>query len=411
MLNPTTESGTDAVPAGYKRTEVGIIPEDWPVVQLGDLATFITGPFGSAIHKSDYIDYGIPLINPMHIIEGSIVPSSNMSISSEAAKNLVSFHLRFGDVIIGRRGDMGRCAVVQKENVGWICGTGSLIIRCFKDVSPSFIQRILSSPQAIAAIEDTSVGSTMINLNQNTLKLLSIQYPPYQEQRAIAEALSDTDALITALDRLIAKKRAIKQATMQQLLTGKTRLPGFDGEWHTKHLGDILSIKKGQLITESSISHGSIPVVAGGKKPAYFHNRANRFGKTITISASGANAGYIHFYDIPIYASDCLTISEGVSYCLEFIYYQLLNQQQIIYDSQTGGAQPHIYSGHLSSLTFVLPLLDEQRAIATVLSDMDAELYALEQRRAKTIQIKQGMMQQLLTGRIRLRAPLAEEDA
>ncbi|MYF57131.1 restriction endonuclease subunit S, partial [Candidatus Poribacteria bacterium] len=173
-------------------------------------------------------------------------------------------------------------------------------------------------------------------------------------------------------------------------------------EWETKRLGEIAQIKKGSMITEKDVVLGTIPVIAGGQKPAYYHNTANRTGKTITVSASGAYAGFVALYNQPIFASDCSTISESSHYSIDFIYYYLVFNQNVIYNAQTGGAQPHCYPTDLMTMQIDLPLLEEQRAIAAVLSDMDAEIRPLEQRRDKTIAIKQGMMQQLLTGKVRL---------
>jgi type I restriction enzyme S subunit len=226
--------------------------------------------------------------------------------------------------------------------------------------------------------------------------------PPLPEQRAIAAALADVDTLLAKLDQLIAKKRDLKQAAMQQLLTGQTRLPGFHGEWEVKRLGDVVQIRKGQLITSRTLMSGDIPVIAGGKQPAYYHACANRFGRTVTISASGASAGYVALYDEPIFVSDCSTISESESYCLDFVFYQLLCMQQTIYKAQSGGAQPHIHEKDLNPILFSFPSLPEQTAIAEVLTEMDGELAGLEQRREKTRALKQAMMQELLTGRTRL---------
>jgi len=117
------------VKPGYKQTEVGVIPEEWDVQPLGKRAAFRTGPFGSALHKSDYTSNGIPVVNPMHIIEGKIEPSRSMTITEQAARNLSDFRMKPSEIVIGRRGDMGRCAVVQEHQSGWLCGTGSMIIR------------------------------------------------------------------------------------------------------------------------------------------------------------------------------------------------------------------------------------------------------------------------------------------
>ena len=104
---------------GYKQTEVGLLPVDWEVRKLGELASFRTGPFGSALHKSDYTNDGIPVVNPMHILDGRIVPTTSMTITEEAAKSLDVFRLKPGEIVIGRRGDMGRCAVVSEREIGW----------------------------------------------------------------------------------------------------------------------------------------------------------------------------------------------------------------------------------------------------------------------------------------------------
>ncbi len=179
-------------------------------------------------------------------------------------------------------------------------------------------------------------------------------------------------------------------------------LLGFGGEWDVKTLGEICEIKKGQLITDRSRIEGNIPVIAGGKVPAYFHNKANRNGKTITISASGASAGYVAYHTYPIFASDCSSIEESKKYTIEFIYFLLQSKQEKIYKMQTGGAQPHIHPSDLTPINVSMPKKKEQVAIATILSDMDAEIESLEKKRDKYIMLKQGMMQQLLTGKIRL---------
>ena len=391
------------VKPGYKLTEVGVIPEDWAVTKLSRYVTFKTGPFGSTLHKSDYVDGGVPVINPMQIISGKLEPTLNMTISEDAARRLSDFRLCAGNVVIGRRGEMGRCAFVNKEQVGWLCGTGSMIIRPSSMIDGRFLQRMLSSSKVITAIANASVGSTMINLNQGTLGNLSLAIPPTKaEQEAIAEALSDADALIESLEQLITKKRQIKQGAMQELLTSKKRLPGFSGEWEAKRLGDVVKITKGQLITEINAVSGDVPVIAGGKKPAYFHNKPNRTGKTVTVSASGASAGYVAIFDQPIFASDCSTISEGDNYSIEFIYSQLQLKQEIIFEAQTGGAQPHIHADDLMPIEIGVPSLAEQKAIANILFDMDVEIGALEAKLEKARQLKQGMMHNLLTGKIRL---------
>ena len=190
---------------------------------------------------------------------------------------------------------------------------------------------------------------------------------------------------------------------MQELLTGKMRLAGFRNKWVKINLSDICDIRKGQLITEKTAIGGEFPVIAGGIKPSYFHNRPNRGENTITISASGANAGYVSFHKKPIFASDCSTIEDEGTFNINYLFFVLQLAQQQIFKLQTGGAQPHVYPEHLKPLELLFPQeVSEQDAIAKILTDIDEELFGLEAQMNKYSLIKQGMMQALLTGKIRL---------
>jgi len=410
---------------GYKQTEVGVIPEEWALIRLGKCARFRTGPFGSALHKSDYTNDGIPVVNPMHIFDGGIEPTRTMTITEQAANNLAEFRLKAGEIVMGRRGDMGRCAVVQPLQAGWLCGTGSMIIRCENGADAEFLQRVLSSPQTISAIEDASVGTTMINLNQGTLAGLKIQLPPFPEQRAIAEALSDVDALLGGLERLIAKKRDLKQAAMQQLLTSQTRLPGFSGEWDVKRLGELGSFLKGSGVRKDEAQSGGLPCIRYGEIYTHHNDHIKRFNSRIS-AAVAATATRLKQGDL-LFAGSGET-KEEIGKCVAFVdsceaycggdtvilrlaganpmfmgYY--CNTAPVVAQKASkgqGDAVVHISAAALSSIMVRLPSYAEQTAIATILSDMDAELSALEARRDKTRAIKQAMMQELLTGRTRL---------
>ncbi len=151
---------------------------------LGDcLSALKTGPFGSALHKSDYVLDGIPVINPMHIIDGKLLSSPGMTVSEQTRKRLSEFCLQADDIVIGRRGEMGRCAVVPIKSAGWLCGTGSMVLRTNKLILPEFLQLFLSSPTAVAALESDAVGSTMVNLNQKVLTSLRISLPSLETQK------------------------------------------------------------------------------------------------------------------------------------------------------------------------------------------------------------------------------------
>ena len=386
-----------------KHTEIGSTPGDWEIMTFGTLFAFTNGL------NADKAAYGkgIPFINVLEPITYSHIYgpeiTGRVQIFGESA---MAFLVKTNDIVLNRTSEtdseLGLAAVYlgDKQVV-----FGGFVIRgrpISDALDPNYSGYALRAKTIRTQIVSMGQGAVRANIGQQNLKRVLVAVPPKHEQQAIAKALGDIDALIAGLDRLIAKKLDLKQAAMQQLLTGKTRLPGFSGKWEVKQLGDVVQIQKGQLITSSTLKQGDIPVIAGGKQPAYYHASANRFGRTITISASGASAGYVALYSYPIFASDCSTISESGSYSLDFIYYQLLSMQQTIYKSQTGGAQPHIHAKDLTPLQFLLPSLSEQTAIAAGLSDMDTELSALEARRDKTRALKQGMMQELLTGKTRL---------
>jgi len=398
---PSTAGLVD-VPHGFRQTEVGIIPEDWDCVTVDQVGTVKGGkrlPFG---HRLVDNLTPHPYIRVSDMVPGGVDTSGIVYVPEQAFGAIRNYRVFSDDIFISVAGTLGIVGVVPPELSGAnLTENADRItdLKCHRDyllywLMSRPVQQTIQSIQTVGAQPKLALG--------RIAKFLIALPSNRSEQHAIAAALSDVDGQIAALNKLIAKKMAIKQATMQQLLTGKTRQPRFSGEWQQRQLGEIVSIQKGQLITEQSVVPGTVPVVAGGKRPAYFHNRANRTGKTITVSASGANAGFVAFYDVPIFASDCSTISESPSYSLEFLYYQMLLLQGTIYGTQSGGAQPHVHPTDLMPLEIVLPPLAEQQAIATALSDIDAEIAALERRRDKTQQIKRGMMQQLLTGRTRL---------
>ena len=377
----------------YKQTELGLIPSDWEVVNLEYIAEYISSGKTNTNNFGRFVLYG----------------STGIIGTCEIAEYK-------GDaILIARVGaNAGKVSFVTGE---YGISDNTIIIKICHSTDIYFIKNILQ----LKKLNNLVFGSGQPLITGTQLKKLKIPLPPKPEQTAIATALSDTDALLAELEKLLAKKQAIKTATMQQLLTGKTRLPEFahraDGtpkgslktewgdipeDWEVVALGDLCNIQKGELITSDTKKNGNIPVIAGGKKPAYFHNIANRNGKTITISASGASAGFVNFFTQPIFASDCSTISESEKYNIEFIYYSLVNFQMKIYGMQTGGAQPHVQPSDLKPLLIPITNKPEQTVIAQILSDMDSEITALQARIEKLREIKQGMMQNLLTGKIRL---------
>jgi type I restriction enzyme S subunit len=210
------------------------------------------------------------------------------------------------------------------------------------------------------------------------------------------------DALLGALDRLIAKKRDIKQAAMQELLTGQTRLPGFSGDWEVKRLGELAQLYQPQTIGQSVFTDDGFPVYGANGIIGYY-DRYNHLSPQITISCRG-NCGTVNRTQQYSWINGnamVVNLDRNNEIDSNFMYHLLTAQDFSIL--VTGSGQPQIVRGPLSEFQIHLPATKaEQAAIAAALSDMDAELEALEQRRAKTAALQQGMMQELLTGRTRL---------
>ena len=281
-------------------------------------------------------------------------------------------------------------------------------------------------------VKESSARTGQPGINAQQLSQYELQLPPLPEQRAIAAALSDVDDLLQSLDRLIAKKRDVKQGAMQQLLTGTTRLPGFEGAWETKRLGEIGVFFKGAGIRKDEVRSEGLPCVRYGEIYTSFENWVSKprsfISETTASQARLIDAGDLLFAASgetieeigkcvaylgpqPAFAGGDIVVLRPAAFCDPLYLGCLLNTPEIARQkSRLGQGHPvaHIGAQALGRVMLALPPLPEQRAIAAVLSDMDAEIDALEARCDKAAAIKQGMMQELLTGRTRL--PIPKED-
>ena len=401
----------------FKNSEVGPIPKDWEVKRLGKIWTsFKTGPFGSSLHARDYVRNGIPIINPMHLLNGIILPSVDMSVDDGTAHRLSAYQLGENDVVIGRRGEIGRVALVTSHESGWLCGTGCFFVHFKPTIHAPYVALYLRTPRCVERLVGEAVGTTLINLNQSILAKTLVALPPLSEQRRISAALSEADDWIASLDKLIEKKKLVKQGAMQALLSGKTRLPGFSGEWEERRLGEIGVFPTNTVPTDSvKLSEyigtdNMLPDRAGVEKYEdvlpYKNVREYRMGDVLISN--------IRPYLKKIWLADrnggCSTdvivirIRDKDVLIPEFLFSKLADASffDFVMNNAIGTKMPRGDKRMMEMFRIPVPTLAEQRAIASVLSDMDAELAALSREKAKAEQIKQGMMQELLTGRVRL---------
>jgi len=378
--------------------ETDVSPNNSNPRKLGELVKkFVNGGTPSTMNK-DYWTGNIPWVTGADIVNQR-VGNVRRFITNEAVKDSSTNIIRKGNLLVVSRTGVGKLAIapfdlaISQDLTGVFTDESVLI--------PEYLFRYFDFNQKV--LYSQNQGTSIQGITRETLSETRIPVPSVHEQTAIATALSDADSLIENLEKLIAKKRDIKKGVMQELLTGRKRLAGFNGKWKDIKLSDIAEVRKGQLITEKTALAGNIPVIGGGVAPSYYHNQYNREANTITISASGANAGFIAFHKNPIFASDCSTIEDKSSYDIRFIYYSLQLSQSKIFKLQTGGAQPHVYPEQLKVFKLLFPETKaEQTAIANIISDLDFEIMALGEKLYKYKMIKQGMMQVLLTGKIRI---------
>ncbi|MEX0735155.1 MAG: restriction endonuclease subunit S [Steroidobacteraceae bacterium] len=405
---------TDAqeVPRGYKRCEIGVIPEDWETRVLSDVSDCLDNrrvPLNEAQRAqmqgdipycgaNGVLDY----VNDFVVDDDIILIAEDGGYFDEYATRPIAYRMK------------GKCWVNNHAHI--------LKARSVQDQSFLFYSLVHKNILPFLA------SGTRAKLNKSEMRKIVVQSPPsVSEQRAIAEALSDMDGLLGALDALIAKKRAIKQATMQQLLTGKTRLPGFRGKWETKRLEQIAEVKTGPygsalherdyvpegtpIITvehlgERGVLHANLPMVSDADRvrlKAYeltagdiVFSRVGSIDRNALIRPS--EDGWLFSGRLlRVRPDNARTSSPYLSYHFHGEHFKAHVREVAV-----GQTMASLNTSILQAVEVAVPTLDEQSAIAAVLSDMDAEIAALEARRDKTRALKLGMMQQLLTGRIRL---------
>jgi type I restriction enzyme S subunit len=423
-----SQIGEQVIPEGYKQTEIGIIPNDWDNM-----------PLRSALKESP--KYGInaaavPLqgnlpvyIRITDISEDGYFKSSERVGVNSPFSNL--YKLKTGDIVLARTGASVGKSYLYRESDGELVYAGFLIKVSpnTEMLNPEFLFQYLKTEQYWAWVIVNSMRSGQPGVNGNEFASFLIPLPYIEEQTAIANALSDVDALLTELENLIAKKQAIKTATMQQLLTGKTRLPQFathtEGEkkgqtkgtkpselgeipedWDAKAFGQVMCIRHGKDQKAVQVNDGQYPIFGTGGQMGTTNTPL--YDKPSVLIGRKGTINKPRYADQPFWTVDTLFYSEILKYTnAKFIFYKFCMIDWMQYNEASG--VPSLNASTIENVTASFPKLEEQTAIAAILSDIDNDIQTLEQRLKKTRQIKQGMMQELLTGRTRLQISMEAE--
>jgi type I restriction enzyme S subunit len=390
---------------GYKQTEVGVIPEDWDTL-----------PFDAVFRKVAAKNYQIQSKEYQPTGAFPIVDQGQLPVVGYSNRTDRVFCVPPEGVVIF--GD--HTCIVKHVRHDFVVGADGTQILIAKQG-----QRAAFHAYALTA---RPVETTGYNRHFKFLKERIFQAPPTTEQHLIAEVLSDVDSAIGALSRLIAKKRGLRQGAMQRLLTGQTRLPGFTGPWQVKRLGELGRFIKGSGVRRDQAQSGDIPCVRYGEIYTTHHDVirhfASRISRAVADTATRIQRGDLLFAgsgetkeeigkcvaladDVEAYAGGDIIILRPLGGNPVFLGY-LMNTPQVVRQKANkgqGDAVVHISAAALGAIEISLPDEKEQDAIASVLSDMDAEFAALDARLEKTRALKQAMMQALLTGRVRLPLP------
>lgn len=443
-----------SVPVGCVQTEFGVIPVEWEVITIDAallkkyLEEQMDGNHGELYPKShEFSSFGIPYVGATDFYTGRIDFKNCKYLPIHRAKKFKKGVSKNGDVLFAHNATVGPVAIVDADSEFIIISTTATYYRCNKEkINNAYLASYFRSDAFVKQFSSVMSQSTRNQVPILAQRKFSLILPRVEEQNAIANALSDVDALICELEKLIAKKQAIKTATMQQLLTGRTRLPQFalrpDGtpkgykqtelgeipeDWDVVELGSTCKVQGGYafksekfskqgtaILRISNIQSGLVEldeVVFCSRSesiPQQFHvNNGDAL-----IAMSGATTGKVGIYKSANVAFLNQRVGKFVvhesSNNVQFVQQVVMSYlyRELLLGQLEQGAQPNVSSSQLEKIKIRLPLdSSEQSYIANALSDMDSEIQSLELRLSKTRQIKQGMMQELLTGKTRLIKP------
>jgi type I restriction enzyme S subunit len=402
------------VKPGYKRTEVGVIPEDWVVLTLSSVTPpnvkngIVDGPFGSNLKTIHYRNSGIPIISSGYVTDGKFLAEKYLYVDQSKFDEEKRSAVRPGDIVMAKIGERcGASAMLPSTHeVGILSGNALKITVDSMRHSAFYIWQILWDWYCSGEMDLLKTVGAQPAISMAYLKKHKIALPPTKaEQEAIAEALSDADAFIDSLEQLIAKKRRLKQGAMQELLTGKKRLPGFKGEWTAKKLGEVANIKTGSRNNQDKIEDGQYPFFVRSATVERINSYSHDC-EAILVPGEGGIGNIFHYidgrFDVHQRVYAITQFLEEISG--KYVYFHLVKNfgpyamQNSVKATVDSLRLPTFQNFEMD----MPPSFAEQTAIAAVLSDMDAEIAALEQKLAKAQEIKQGMMQELLTGKTRL---------
>lgn len=384
----------------------------WQTRTLGQVVVaregLITGPFGSQLHASDYVESGTPVIMPKDLIQGRIEPSTGR-VDKAKLSELERYRLRSGDVIIARRGEVGRCALVTDDHAGWLCGTGCLRARFGPQVEPRYFVQFLRWPRTVAWLEAHAVGQTMANLSRRTLQALPLTLPPRNIQLRLAEVMEAIDHHRDNLGQLQTAEAELQRSTLARLL----QVPGDANGWQLRAVGDLATFTNGHRFQADAWSEVGLPIIriqnlrgssnfkrfAGFAKDAWlvepeellfaWAGTRSSLGPTIWKGPRGVLNQHI-FRIRPKENIDCRWL------------FEVLRQVTRNIERRAHGFKStllHLRKRHITDQKVSVPPLETQQHIARQSELLSRRMALLAEKQEVLSELKKGLMEELFTGR------------
>ena len=373
---------------------------NWQTKRLGELTEKIGSGVTPRGGSDAFTDSGVLFIRSQNIKNNRVDTTDKKYIPNSIDEKMISSRVFYEDILYNITGaSIGRSALYDLDEPANV-NQHVCIIR-LKNDNPKFIQYALSSSVGARNLWGFQAGGNREGLNFKQLASFKVSLPEKPEQERIVGVLEVWDEYIEQLERKIALKEQLKIALMQQIFLRKLRLPGYVNNWREIKLEEAANIERGKSLTSNELVNGLYPVIAGGKTSPYCHAEYTH-EDVITVSASGANAGYVAYQPRKIWASDCsVAYARTGDYETLYIYYWLYFMQDRIYGLQTGGAQPHVQPSDLRRLKISVPDKEGQLEIIALLGSVDLEINSLEKMKQQLLLQKKYLLQNLITGKIR----------
>lgn len=383
------------IPQGYKATALGIIPQEWEVKRIKDFGPVITGSTPSTLDSENY-EGRYMFVSPADLSEDAkYIMTTEKTLSDKGYSQ--TRRIPKGSILFTCIGStIGKIGIASQDlatnqQINSIVTNGEYLFYALSFQSNRI--KILANEQAVPII------------NKSDFEKIKVAFPPLEEQRKIAEVLGVWDEAIEKQSRLIEKLALRKRGLMQRLLSAKLRLPGFSEPWKEQKINKITTIKKGEQVNKDVLfSNAKYPVINGGITPSGYLDTYNTKANTITISEGGNSCGYVNFMTTPFWSGGhCYTIDAKDGINNLFIYQLLKNNEKYIMSLRVGSGLPNIQIKDLGNIKFMIPTYQEQTAIAEVLTAADREIELAKEKLERLRRQKRGLMQQLLTGKKRVK--------